>query len=98
MTAREAAILLPCWNLVQTTPLELCLSDQAFRYLWTNTLSRFIPLADMPLMVYVFPLVSVSGTHKINVRKFTAQNGQEYQWSWRVRPDQEWTVSPYKKL
>jgi hypothetical protein len=27
------------------------------------------------------------------IRKFVASDGQEYRWSWKIKNDQEWTVS-----
>ncbi|KIM76131.1 hypothetical protein PILCRDRAFT_826645 [Piloderma croceum F 1598] len=38
-------------------------------------------------------LIKVSTTSKVHARKFIAQDGQEYQWSWRIKPGEEWTCT-----
>jgi len=43
-------------------------------------------------------LIKVSTTSKVHARKFIAQDGQEYQWSWRIKPGEEWTRIPRSML
>jgi len=38
-------------------------------------------------------LVRASAFGRSTTRKFIAHDGQEYQWSWRIKPDQEWTCT-----
>ena len=35
---------------------------------------------------------------RVHARKFIAQDGQEYQWSWRINPGEEWTVSTCRNI
>ena len=65
------------------------------------------PGLPMPMTQYLTKVATENGlAHKYHVKflnfltslsistwKFTAQDGQEYNWSWRIKPEQEWTVS-----